>query len=86
MPAALASGVLTLAGTGVFIGFGSSSHSTYESLAARCGPGTCGPAERAEADAGERQQTIANVGLAVAGAAAIATIAFVVVALTSPGR
>lgn len=86
VPAALASGVLTLAGTGVFIGFGSSSHAKFTALEAQCGPSSCGPEQRAEADAGERQQTIANVGLGVAAVAAAATIAFVVVALASPGR
>lgn len=86
VPAAIATGVLTLAGTGIFVGFGSDSRAKYDALDARCGPSSCGPAERAEADAGERSQVIANVGLAVAGVAAVATIAFVVVALTSPGR
>jgi hypothetical protein len=86
VPAAIGSGVMTLAGTAVFIGFGSASHATFTRLSAECGPSSCGPAERDDADAAKRQQTIANVGLAFASVAAAATIVFVVVALASPGR
>jgi hypothetical protein len=86
VPAAIGTGVLTLAGTAVFIGFGSASHATYERLSADCGPSSCGPSERDDADAAKRQQTIANVGVAAAGVALVATIAFVVVALTSPSH
>ena len=85
-PAALVAGGVTLAGLGVFIGFGASSQATYDRLAARCGPSSCGPADREEADAGKRAQTIANVGLAVSAVAAVATIVFVAVALTSSDR
>lgn len=86
VPAAIGSGVLMLAGTAVFIGFGSASHATYERLAAQCGPSSCGPGERDDADAAQRQQTVANIGLVAASIAAVATVAFVVVSLTSASR
>ena len=86
VPAALISGGVALAGLGVFIGFGASSQSTYDALAARCGPASCGPGDREEADSGERSQTIANVGIGVSAVAAVATIVFVAVALTSGDR
>jgi hypothetical protein len=85
-PAAIASGALTAAGSAVFVGFGVSSQSTFDALKARCGPGSCGPSDRAEADSGKRAQTIANVGVAVAAASAIATVVFVVMALSAPER
>ncbi len=83
VPAALVAGGVAIAGLGVFIGFGASSQSTYDTLAARCGPSSCGPAERHEAASGKRDQTIANVGLGISVAAAAATIVFVAIALTS---
>jgi len=86
VPAALVAGGVTLAGLGVFIGFGASSQATYDRLSARCGPSSCGPADRGEADSGKRDQTIANVGIAVSAVAAVATIVFVAVALTSSDR
>jgi hypothetical protein len=83
VPAAVGAGVVTVAGFAVFTGFGLASKATYDDLAARCGPTNCGPADRDDADRGKRQQTIANVGLVVGSVAAVATIAFVVVAFTS---
>jgi hypothetical protein len=80
---ALASGGVMLGGLGVFIGFGASSQSTYDAIHDRCAVAKCGPADRAEAEDGARTQTIANVGLAVASVAAVATIVFVVNALSS---
>ena len=86
LPAAITSGVLALAGTGVFVGFGASSRSRYDALQADCGPDNCGAAQRAEADAGKREQLIANVGLGVGVLAAAATVTFVVIGLTSRSR
>jgi hypothetical protein len=83
VPAAWVAGGLTVAGIAVLTGFGLSSQATYDDLFARCGPSNCGPADRADADSGERAQTIANVGLGVAAVAAVATVVFVVVAVTS---
>ena len=83
VPAAWGAGGLTVAGVGVFTIFGLSSQSTYDDLAKRCGPDQCGPADRADADDGQRSQTIANVGLGVAIGAAVATAIFVVVALSN---
>lgn len=85
VPAAVTAGVLTLAGGAVFTGFGLSSQSTYDDLTARCGASGCGPDDRAQADSGARAQTIANVGLAVSAAAAVATVIFVVIAVSSGG-
>lgn len=86
VPAALVAGGVAIAGLGVFIGFGASSQATYDTLAARCGPASCGPADRDEAQAGERNQTIANIGLGVSAVAAVATIVLAAVALTSGDR
>jgi hypothetical protein len=83
VPAAWAAGGLTIAGLGVFTIFGLSSQSTYDDLATRCGPSACGPDDRSLADDGQRSQTIANVGLGVAIVAAVATAAFVWVALSN---
>jgi hypothetical protein len=85
-PAALVSGGVAAAGLGVFIAFGASSQSTFDALNARCGPRSCGPADRAEADLGQRNQTIANVGLGVALVATMATIVFVAVSSRSSDR
>lgn len=84
IPAAIVSGALTLGGAGVFIGFGLKSRSTYDDLNARCGPSSCGDAERTTADAGKRDQTIANVGLAVGIVSAAATFAFLLVRAAGP--
>jgi hypothetical protein len=86
VPAALVSGGITLAGVGVFIGFGASSQATYDELKQRCGPNDCAPSDRAKADTGARQQTIANIGIGISAAAAVATIVFVVMALSSSDR
>lgn len=75
-PAAFVAGGVALVGTAVFVGFGLQSESIYSRLDKRCGPDSCGPADRADADAGKRDQTIANVGLAVGivGVASVAAI------------
>jgi hypothetical protein len=86
IPAAIGSGVFMLAGSAVFIGFGSTSHATYNRLSSECGPSFCGPDQRHDADTAKRQQTIANIGLIAAGVAAVATVAFIVVAVASPSR
>jgi len=83
VPAAItAGGVMVVAG-GIFTGFALKSGATYDALSDRCGPRSCGPADRADADAGKRDQTIANVALVVAGAAAAAALSFVVVKVFS---
>lgn len=82
-PTALVAGGVALAGAGTFAFFGLKSESTWSDLSERCGPSSCGPAERADADAAKREQTIANIGLAVASVAAVTTIAFLVIKLTS---
>lgn len=85
-PLALASGGAALAGAGVFTVFGLKSGATYDDLAARCGPTNCGPADRADADRGAREQTIANVGLAVAGVAAVSFVTFLLLTPKAPSR
>ncbi len=84
IPAAIVSGGLALAGTGVFIGFGLKSGSIYDELNARCGPTSCRAADRAQADVGKRDQTTANVGLAVGIVSAAATFAFLLVRAYGP--
>lgn len=79
--AAIGAGALTAVGGGVYLGFNSASRATYDDLAARCGPNRCTERDRADADRGEQQQTIAMVGLAVGAVAAVATVAFTVIAL-----
>jgi hypothetical protein len=84
VPAALVSGGLALAGAGVFIGFGLESGSIYDDIDARCRTTGCGAADRAQADVGKRDQTIANVGLAVGIVGAAATFAFLLVRAVGP--
>ena len=84
MPAAIAAGALTLVGAGVFVGFGLKSGSIYDDLRTRCGTVGCGDADRATADAGKRDQTIANVGLAVGIVGAVATVSFLLVRAYAP--
>jgi hypothetical protein len=84
-PAALVAGGVVVVAGGVFIGFGASSQSTYDTLRARCGD-HCGPADRATADGGKRAQTIANVGLGVSIVALVATAVFISLELTSEAR
>ena len=81
-PAAWWSGGITLAGAGVFVGFGLDSQTRYDDLKRRCGPASCGPGDRADADAGKRAQLVADIGLAVGAAAAAATIGFVILSIT----
>ncbi len=82
VPAAWISGGVALTGLGFFTGFGLASRSKFDDLQNRCGQTGCGPADRAEADAGKRDQTIANVGLVVGLLGAAATGVFVVLAVT----
>lgn len=85
LPAALVAGGVTIASSATFTIFALRSEDAYDTLSERCGPNACGPADRAEADDGKRDQTIANVALAVAGTAAAATLAFVLVKVFSGG-
>lgn len=72
-------------GAGAFVGFGLKSQATYRDLSSRCGPAACGPAERAAAATGSRDQTIANVGIVVAGVGAVAAAVLVVLGTTPSG-
>ncbi|MBX3234103.1 MAG: hypothetical protein KIT84_06410 [Labilithrix sp.] len=84
LPAMLVTGGVTLAGTGLFIGFGSSSRATYGELYSRCGAAQeCGLEDRAQADAGKLSQTIANVSLGVAIAGVVATAVVLYLGLTN---
>ena len=84
LPASLVAGGVTLVGAGLFVGFGLQSQSIYDDLNQRCGPASCGSAERTRADDGERAQTLANVGLAVGLAGAAATVTFLLVRAFAP--
>jgi hypothetical protein len=84
MPASLVAGGVALAGAGLFIGFGLQSRSIYDELEQYCGKSGCPPAQRQRADEGKRDQTIANVGLAVGIAGAAATVVFLLVRAYSP--
>lgn len=83
LPAVLVSGGVALAGTGIFIGFGASATSTYNTLSTKCGPSDCTQADQATADAGRRSQLIANVGLGVAITGVIATAVILYLGLTN---
>jgi hypothetical protein len=85
-PAALASGVVTVAGAGMFVGFWVAGHGLYQDLKSACGQMTgCGsPAQRSEAQTGKNDELIANVSLAVGAVAAAATIAFAAIAISDP--
>jgi hypothetical protein len=83
-PAAIAAGVVTLVGAGVFIGFGLRSGSTYDDLRTRCATVGCSNADQATADEGKRDQTIANVGLAAGIVGAVATVSFLLVRAYAP--
>lgn len=83
--AAIGAGALAVGGGGVYLGFNAAARSTYDDLAAQCGPDRCTEAHRSDADRGERQQTIALVGLSIGAVAAAATVALVVVALGRAG-
>jgi hypothetical protein len=55
-------GVVGMAAFGVF---GMMANSEYDSLKSSCPGGTCRPGSQSDIDSGKRDQTIANVGLAV---------------------
>jgi len=65
-----------VAGLATFAVFGALANAKYGDLDAACGGGPCPPARRDDIDAGKRDQTIANVGLAVGliGAAGAVTL------------
>ncbi len=86
LPAALVSGGVALVGAGLFVGFGLKSQSTYDELEKSCGKAGCGPADRPRADEGKRDQTIANVGLAVGIAGAAAAVTFLLIRAYSPAN
>jgi hypothetical protein len=82
IPAAWISGGVAVVGLGVFAGFGLKSQAIYRDLSDRCGPASCGPADRADATIGQHDQTIANIGIVVAGIGAVAAAVFVVLGTT----
>jgi hypothetical protein len=84
VPAVLVSTGVALVGAGVFVGFGLKSASIYDNLRAKCGAAGCGEEDRATADSGKRDQTIANVGLGFGIAGAAAAIVFLVVRASAP--
>jgi hypothetical protein len=84
-PAAIASGVLTVAGAGAFIGFGLASEDVYKNLKKQCG-NQCGPSNRNDAQRGQTEQLIANISLVAGSIAAAATATFVIIAASSPAR
>jgi hypothetical protein len=84
LPAALVAGGVALVGGGIFAGFGLKSESTYNDLAAKCLPLGCGDEDRALADEGKRDQTIANVGLVVGIVGAASAITFLLVRAYGP--
>jgi hypothetical protein len=75
---------VALAGAGVFIVFDRKSQAIYDELRDACGNVGCGPERRPRADEGKRDQTIANVGLAIGVVAGVATIAFLLVRAYGP--
>lgn len=84
LPAALGAGGVGVAGAAIFLGFGVSSQSTFDRLHRECGT-RCG-ARRDEVEAGRREQTVANVGLAVGAIGIAAGGLFTYLWITDPGR
>jgi len=84
LPAALVAGGVALVGTGLFVGFGLKSDAIYTDLSAKCGALGCGTEDRALADEGKRDQTIANVSLAVGIVGAASAISFLLVRAYGP--
>ena len=86
-PAIIASGTVTFGGTGVGFGFGAASKSQFEDLVNQCGPSSCTtPQQRAQADTGKRNQTIANIGFGAGIVGAVATGVILFLGLTSDRR
>lgn len=86
-PAALAAGGLTVAGTGVGIGFGAVSKAQFDDLVQKCNGDPCTtPDQRAQADTGKQNQTIANIGFGVGIVGAVATGVILFLGLTSDRR
>lgn len=83
LPAALVAGGVGIAGAAMFLGFGVSSQSTFDRLMQECGT-KCG-ARRDEVEAGAREQTAANVGLALGVIGLAAGGVFTVLWITDPG-
>ena len=81
-PATLAAGGVTLAGAGVGFGFGAASNAQYNDLVQRCDDHCTSAQDRAQADTGARNQTIANVGYGVAIVGLVATGVIVILGLT----
>ena len=65
-PIAIAAGAVAVAGLATFAIAGAMSNGTYSDLKSACGDRACPPDKASDIDAGETQQTIANVGLVVA--------------------
>jgi hypothetical protein len=82
LPTAIGGGAVALAGLGVYVGFNAAARSTYDTLAARCGPSSCGAADRPLADEGRDQQSVAVVGLLVSAIAATVVGTILVIAAT----
>jgi hypothetical protein len=82
-PATIASGVVTLGGAAAGFGFGAQSKNTFDELVSKCGPNSCGSAQRAAADDGKQKQLFANVGFGVAIAGVVATAVILYLGLTS---
>jgi hypothetical protein len=83
LPVAIAAGGVGLIGTAMFIGFGASSQATFDELKLACGA-SC-DARRDEVEAGEREQTFANVSLVLGVTGLAASAAFTILWLTDEG-
>jgi hypothetical protein len=85
-PAALASGMVTVAGASMFAGFWAAGHGLYQDLKTACGqmPGCGSQAQRSQAQTGKNDELIANISLAVGAVAAAATVTFVTIAIFDP--
>jgi hypothetical protein len=74
LPLGIVSGVIGVGGVAAFAGLGLSARATYDRLEGECAP-NCGDADRADADAAEREQLAASISLAVgATALVVATV------------
>lgn len=88
VPAAIASGGVTLVGAGLFVGFGLAASTQYNDLKKFCQAkaGGCTSSDQYRANAGKTYQTIANVSLVGGAVAAAATATFAIIAIANAPR
>jgi hypothetical protein len=71
---AYVTGGAALVGLGLFVFFGLKANSTYSDLEKTCNNGPCPPGHEGDISEGRTQQTVANLGLALFGVGAAASV------------